>query len=133
MSFLSLFAIDELIHRFFLRCLVTTFVKTYGWENVRSGKCRRQECPFREVSIGEVSYWENIRRGTVLRESVSLGSVHEEVSVGELYGYQFINETFSEELLYRALNRAMTSSFRREPVKSLFSLSKTTDLQFVKE
>ena len=54
--------------------------------------------PFREFSIREVSDRESIRRGNVLRESVSLQSVHGEVSVEELSGYQFISETFSEEL-----------------------------------
>ena len=57
------------------------------------------ECIVREVSVGEVSGRRSIRRGTVLREIVSVGSVHEEVSDGELSVYQFISETFSEELL----------------------------------
>ena len=70
---------------------MTTIVKVYDWENVQSGKCRRGGCPFREVSVGEVSGWESIRRGTVLRGSVSLGSVHKEVSVDQMSQYQFIS------------------------------------------
>ena len=73
---------------------MTTIVETYGWENARSGKCT-----VREIFVWEVSSRGSIRRGTILRENVSLGFVHEEVSVGELSVYQFINETFSEELL----------------------------------
>ena len=53
----------------------------------------------REVSVEEVSGRATIRQGTALREIVRLVSVHEEASVGELYGCQFISETFSEELL----------------------------------
>ena len=81
MSFRSLFAIAELIHRF-LHNLETTIVKTYSWKNVWSGKCRKKECPVREVSVGEVPGRPSIRRGTVLRGSASLGSVQEEVPVG---------------------------------------------------
>ena len=44
------------------------------------------------MSVGEVSIEE-------LSLSVSLGSVHEEVSVGEPSAYQFMSETFSEELI----------------------------------
>ena len=75
---------------------MATVVKTYGWENVRSenvvgrnvqsGKPPSGKCPIGQVSVGELS----------------LGKcqpVHEVVSVRELYGYQFVNETFSEELL----------------------------------
>ena len=72
MSFRSLFAIAELIHRF-LHNLETTIVKTYS---------RKKECPVREVSVGEVPGRPSIRRGTVLRGSASLGSVQEEVPVG---------------------------------------------------
>ena len=46
--------------------------------NVQSGKYPSRNCP---------------------SGSVSLGNVHEEVSVGELLGREFISETFSEELL----------------------------------
>ena len=52
----------------FLHSLVTTIVKTYGWENVRSGKCRREyvqsekspswKCPIGEVSVEELSFAE---------------------------------------------------------------------------
>ena len=48
-------------------------------------------CPFMEVSVGEVSGQESIRGGTVLRGSVSLGSVHSEVSIEEMSEYQFIS------------------------------------------
>ena len=64
---------------------MTTIIKTYDWENFWSS--RREECRFKEVFVGEVS------GGTALRESDRLGSVHEEVSVGELCGYQFLRET----------------------------------------
>ena len=57
------------------------------------------ECTVREVSIAEVSGRVSIRWGTVLRESVSLGSVHEEESIAELSVLQFTSETLSEELL----------------------------------
>ena len=70
---------------------MTTIVNAYGWENVQLGKCRRGGCPFREVFVGEVSGWESIRRGIVLWGSVSLGSVHREVSVEEMSEYQFIS------------------------------------------
>ena len=40
----------------------------------------------------------SVQSGTVLRESGSLGSVHEEVLVGKMSRYQFISDTFSEEL-----------------------------------
>ena len=49
------------------------------------------KCPFRKVFVGEVSFRESIRRETVLRESVSLGSVHGKVPVEELSENQFIN------------------------------------------
>ena len=39
----------------------------------------------------EVSGWESIRRGTVLRGSVSVGTVHREVSVEEMSEYQSIS------------------------------------------
>ena len=48
-------------------------------------------CLFREVSVGEVSGQESIRGGTVLWGSVSLGSVHSEVSIEEMSEYQFIS------------------------------------------
>ena len=67
---------------------MTTIVKAYGAENVQPRKCRRGGCPCREVSVGEVSGRESIRQGTVLRRSVSLGSVHREVSVEEMSEYQ---------------------------------------------
>ena len=41
----------------------------------------------------------SIRRGTFLWGIVSLGNAHEEVSVGELLGGEFMSETFSDELL----------------------------------
>ena len=62
------------------------FGRMSGRGNVLGGKC-----PFREESIGEASGRKNIRRGSVFREIVSLGSVHGEVSVEELSGYQFIS------------------------------------------
>ena len=68
----------------FLQNLVINIAKTYGWENVRnvrSVKCRRGKCPFKEESVGKVFGRESIHRGTVLRWSVNLGSVHGEVSV----------------------------------------------------
>ena len=77
MSFLSLFAIFA-YSQVFLRSLVTSIVKIYNWENVRPGKCRREECPIKEFSVGEVSGRAIMHRGTLLRGSVSLGSVHEE-------------------------------------------------------
>ena len=45
-----------------------------------------------EVSVGEVSSRGSIRRRNFFREIVNcLGSVHEEVSVGELSGYEIFN------------------------------------------
>ena len=73
MSFLTLFAIAELIH-WFLHCLVTTTVKAYFWENVRSRKCRRGKCPSGKCTVGEVSI-----------EELSF----KEVPVEELSEYQF--------------------------------------------
>ena len=37
----------------FLRSLVTTIVKTYDWENVRSGKHRREKCLVRRSPSGK--------------------------------------------------------------------------------
>ena len=51
------------------------------------------------MSSQEILRRESIRHGTSLPGGVSLGSVHEEVSVGALSRHQFISETFSEELL----------------------------------
>ena len=53
--------------------------------------------------IGEMScqgslFGGSVQSGIVLRESGSLGSVHEEVLVGKMSRYQFISDTFSEEL-----------------------------------
>ena len=53
--------------------------------------------------IGEMScqgrlFRGSVQSGIVLRESGSLGSVHEEVLVGKMSRYQFISDTFSEEL-----------------------------------
>ena len=76
---------------------MTAIVKTYDLENERLRKYCRKECPVKEVSVEEVSGRESINPGIVLRESVSLESVHKEVSVRELYEYQFISETFLEE------------------------------------
>ena len=49
---------------------MTNFVKAYSGENVQSGNVVGEGggggCPFREVSVGEVSGRESIRRGTVL-------------------------------------------------------------------
>ena len=76
----------------------------------------------REVSVGEVSGRESICRRTILRGCVSLGSILEELSVGELSEYQFISETFSEELLERALKKKeqRPAPFVEKPVESLF-------------
>ena len=78
---------------------MTAIVKTYDLENERLRKYCRKECPVKEVSVEEVSGRESINPGIVLRESVSLESVHKEVSVRELYEYQFISETLLEEQL----------------------------------
>ena len=61
--FLTLFAITELIHRFFFTVLLKR-----GWENVRSGTCYRGnvqsgkslsgKCPVGEVSVEELSFGE---------------------------------------------------------------------------
>ena len=59
---------------------MTTIVKTYGWENVRSGKCRRN----------------------------------------------FLRETFSES----SKKEQRPAPFVENPVKILFSLSKTTTYGF---
>ena len=87
MSFLTLFVTAELIHRFYFT--VATIVKTYGWENDRSGNCRRGDVPSGKSLSGKYPV------GKVSIGELSFG----EVSVGELSGYQFISETFSEELL----------------------------------
>ena len=68
-------------------------VKAYSWENVQLGKCRRGEMSIQGSLRREIICQRNFRRG-----SVRQGSVHGEVSVEELCGYQFISETFSEEL-----------------------------------
>ena len=67
MSFRSLFAIAELIHRF-LHNLETTIVKTYSWKNVwsgnvvrrnvQSGKSPQGKCPVGQVSVEEPSFGE---------------------------------------------------------------------------
>ena len=75
-----------------------TIVKTYGWENARSDIVTGG-CTFKDISVWEVSGRRSLRRGTVLRGRVSMGSVHEEASIGELSVYEFISETLSEQLL----------------------------------
>ena len=59
------------------------FGRMSGRENVVGGY------PVREVSVGEVSGRESVRRGTIPRGSFSLSSIHKEVSVGELPRYQW--------------------------------------------
>lgn len=48
------------------------------------GNMSQGEFTVREVFVGEVFGRGSIRQGTVFRESFSLGSVHEKVSVGGL-------------------------------------------------
>ena len=50
------------------------------------------------MSCQGILFQGSVRSGTVFRESSSLGSVHEEVLDGKMSRYQFISDSFSEEL-----------------------------------
>ena len=88
-AFLNLFAIADSLFADLCSQFSDNYCQNTWLGEFPVGDMSQEGCKVRKVSVGEMSGRGSIRLGTVLRRSVSPGSVHEELSIRQLSVYQF--------------------------------------------
>ena len=83
-AFLNLFAIADSLFAGLCSQFSDNYCQNTWLGEFPVGDMSQEGCKVRKVSVGEMSGRGSIRRGTVLRRSVSPGSVHEELSIRQL-------------------------------------------------
>ena len=96
----------------FLHNLVINIAKTYGWENVRnvrSVKCRRGKCPFKEVSVGKVSIGE-LFFGEVSIWDLSMGKCQSITVRIQFYQWNFLGGIALKSSKKKPFTRSKTTT-----------------------
>ena len=106
-AFLNLFAIADSLFADLCSQFSDNYCQNTWLGEFPVGDMSQEGCKVRKVSVGEMSGRGSIRRGSVLRRSVSPGSVHEELSI-------FLRGTALQS------SKKWPALFVENPVESLF-------------